>query len=192
MAAFSPLSCTRGSQRTNAHRTFKDIKVGCAPRLSHRLSSVAARRASPLDSALRVARETTLGHRQLHPDVSHMRRVSPPRVSLYSTLGSLRFTSKALIQDKKNVLTFKPPSETRDRTTPVSDQRDCPPPPPALLTQDSMPRERRHLAGETWEGGSVCAFSLSFSGECSHGAHGLLRFRTDDVLLGTSGVGVCV
>ena len=27
------------------------------------------------------------GHRQLHPDVSHMRRVSPPRVSLYSMLG---------------------------------------------------------------------------------------------------------
>ena len=39
---------------------------------------VAARRASPLDSALRVARETTVGHRQLHPDVSHMRR--PPSV----------------------------------------------------------------------------------------------------------------
>ena len=87
MAAFSPLSCTRGSQRTNAHRTFGDIIVGCAPRLSRRLSSVAARRASPLDSALRVAWETTLGHRQLHPDVSHMRRVSPPRVSLYSILG---------------------------------------------------------------------------------------------------------
>ena len=30
------------------------------------------------------------------------------------------------------------------------------------------------------------------SGECSLGAHGLLRFRTNDVLLGTSGVGVCV
>ena len=87
MAAFSPLSCTRGSQRTNAHGTFEDIKVSRAPRLSRRLSSVAARRASPLDSALRVARETTLGHRQLHPDVSHMRRVSPPRVSLYSILG---------------------------------------------------------------------------------------------------------
>ena len=29
-------------------------------------------------------------------------------------------------------------------------------------------------------------------GEISHGSHGLLRFRTDDVLLGTSGVGVCV
>ena len=29
-------------------------------------------------------------------------------------------------------------------------------------------------------------------GGISHGAHGLLRFRTDDVLLGTSGVGVCV
>ena len=27
-------------------------------------------------------------------------------------------------------------------------------------------------------------------GGISHGAHGLLRFRTDDVLLGTSGVGV--
>ena len=28
------------------------------------------------------------------------------------------------------------------------------------------------------------------SGECSLGAHGLLRFRTNDVLLSTSGVGV--
>ena len=27
------------------------------------------------------------------------------------------------------------------------------------------------------------------SRKCSHGAHGLLRFRTNDVLLGTSGVG---
>ena len=27
---------------------------------------------------------------------------------------------------------------------------------------------------------------------CSLGAHGLLRFRTNDVLLGISGVGVCV
>ena len=87
MAAFSPLSCTRGSQRTNAHRIFEDFKVGRAPRLSRRLSSVTARRASPLDSALRVDLETTLGHRQLHPDASHMRRVSPPRVSLYSMLG---------------------------------------------------------------------------------------------------------
>ena len=81
------LSCTRGSHRTIAHWTFEGIKVGRAPRPSRRLSSVAARRASPLDSALRVDLETTLGHRQLHPDVSHMRRVSPPRVSLYSILG---------------------------------------------------------------------------------------------------------
>ena len=87
MARSRPLSCTRGSQRTNAHRAFEDIKVGCALRPSRRLSSVAARRASPLDSALRVDLETTLGHRQLHPDASHMRRVSPPRVSLYSMLG---------------------------------------------------------------------------------------------------------
>ena len=34
--------------------------------------------------------------------------------------------------------------------------------------------------------------SFLFSEECSLGAHGLLRFRTIDVLLGTSGVGVCV
>ena len=81
------LSCTRGSQRTNAHRAFEDIKVGCALRPSSRLSSVAARRASPLDSALRVDWETTLGHCQLHPDVTHMRRVSPLRVSLYSIVG---------------------------------------------------------------------------------------------------------
>ena len=87
MARLRPLSCTRGSHRTIAHWTFEGIKVGRAPRPSRRLSSVAARRASPLDSALRVDRETTLGHRQLHPDVSHMRRVSPPRVSLYSILG---------------------------------------------------------------------------------------------------------
>ena len=87
MARSRPLSCTRGSHRTIAHWTFEGIKVGRAPRPSRRLSSVAARRASPLDSALRVDLETTLGHRQLHPDVSHMRRVSPPRVSLYSMLG---------------------------------------------------------------------------------------------------------
>ena len=87
MARLRPLSCTRGSHRTIAHWTFEGIKVGRAPRPSRRLSSVTARRASPLDSALRVDRETTLGHRQLHPDVSHMRRVSPPRVSLYSILG---------------------------------------------------------------------------------------------------------
>mmetsp|Transcript_34974 Transcript_34974/g.111737 ORF Transcript_34974/g.111737 Transcript_34974/m.111737 type:complete len:85 (+) Transcript_34974:1853-2107(+) len=64
------------SQRTNAHRVFEDFKVGRAPRLSRRLSSVAARRASPLDSALRVDWETTLGRCQLHPDVTHMRRRS--------------------------------------------------------------------------------------------------------------------
>ena len=32
-------------------------------------------------------------------------------------------------------------------------------------------------------------FLFVLSGECSLGAHGLLRFRTSDVLLGTSGVG---
>ena len=54
---------------------------------------------------------------------------------------------------KKYVLTFKPPSETRDRTTPVSDQRDCPPPPLALTAQDCVPRRRRHIAGDTAQGG---------------------------------------
>ena len=53
-----------------------------------------------------------------------------------------------------------------------------------------MPRERRHLAGVTWEGGLVVLFFFFLlSRECSLGAHGLLRFRTNDVLLGTSGVG---
>ena len=97
------------------------------------------------------------------------------------------------IGEKINILSFALASDAGDRTTPVvSDQRDCPPPPPALLTQDSMPRERRHLAGVTWEGGLVVLFLFLLSGECSLGAHGLLRFRTNDVLLGTSGVGVCV
>ena len=69
---------------------------------------------------------------------------------------------------------------------------ECPPPPPALLTQDSMPRERRHLAGGTREGGFGLVFLFVLSIQCSLGAHGLLRFRTNNVLLGTSGVGVCV
>ena len=34
--------------------------------------------------------------------------------------------------------------------------------------------------------------SLSSRGNVALGAHGLLRFRTNDVLLGTSCVGVCV
>ena len=93
------------------------------------------------------------------------------------------------LAQKLNILSFALASDAGDRTTPVSDQRDCAPPPPALLTQDSMPRERRHLAGVTREGGSVFAFFFVLSGECSLGAHGLLRFRTNDVLLGTSGVG---
>ena len=73
-------------------------------------------------------------------------------------------------------------------TTRTQERWECPPPPPALLTQDSMPRERRHLAGGTREGGSVLPFSV-LSRECSLDSHGLLRFRTNDVLLGTSGVG---
>ena len=41
---------------------------------------------------------------------------------------------------KKIFFTFWPPSETGDRTTPVSDQRDCPPPPLAQSALDSVPR----------------------------------------------------
>ena len=95
-----------------------------------------------------------------------------------------------LLGKKLNILSFALASDARDSHTPVSDQGECPPPPPALLTQDSMPRERRHLAGVTWEGGLV-VLSFLLSRECSLDATGLLRFRTGDVLLGTSGVGVC-
>ena len=55
---------------------------------------------------------------------------------------------------KLNILSFALASDARDRTQRYISQRDCPPSPPALLTQDSMPRERRHLAGGTREGGS--------------------------------------
>ena len=69
---------------------------------------------------------------------------------------------------------------------------ECPPPPPALLKKGIACPEN----GDIWRGepGKEVRVSLSFvlSGECSLGAHGLLRFRTNDVLLGTSGVGVCV
>ena len=91
---------------------------------------------------------------------------------------------------KLNILSFALASDAGDTHTPVTDRWDCPSPLPALLTQDSMPRERRHMAGVTWEGGSVrCAFFLCSSGE-PHDVPGLPRFRTNDVLLGTSGVGV--
>ena len=69
------------------------------------------------------------------------------------TTSHLRPTD--LGQKKLNILSFALASDARDSHTPVSDQGDCPPPLPALLTQDSMSRERRHMAGVTWEGGSV-------------------------------------
>ena len=65
---------------------------------------------------------------------------------------------RVIVGVQLNILSFALASETGDSHTPVSDQGECPPPLPALLTQDSMPRERRHLAGETWEGGSVVLF----------------------------------
>ena len=94
------------------------------------------------------------------------------------------------LREKLNILSFALASDARDSHHGYIRPWECPPPPPALLTQDSMPRERRHLAGVTWEGGLV-VLSFLLSGECSLDATGLLRFRTGDVLLGTSGVGVC-
>ena len=96
-----------------------------------------------------------------------------------------------IAREKLNILSFALASDARDSHHGYIRPWECPPPPPALLTQDSMPRERRHLAGGTREGGSVLPFSV-LSRECSLDSHGLLRFRTNDVLLGTSGVGVCV
>ena len=46
----------------------------------------------------------------------------------------------------------------------------------------------RHIAGDTAQGGGASPFFF-LSRECSLDATGLLRFRTGDVLLGTSGVG---
>ena len=90
---------------------------------------------------------------------------------------------------KINILSFALASDARDSHAPVSDQGDCPPPLPALLTQDSMSRERRHMAGVTWEGGSVVLFG-ALGRVYSRRPWPCLRFRTNDVLLGTSGVGV--
>ena len=56
-------------------------------------------------------------------------------------------------------------------------------------SQDSMSRERRHMAGVTWEGGSVVLFG-ALGRVYSRRPWPCLRFRTNDVLLGTSGVGV--
>jgi len=77
--------------------------------------------------------------------------------------------------EKLNILSFALASDARDSHTPVSDQGECPPPPPALLTQDSMPRERRHLAGGTWEGGLVVLFLVCSRGNVLLGAHGLFE-----------------
>ena len=45
-----------------------------------------ATRFTPRLRAASRSRDDALGHRQLHPDVSHMRRVSLPRVSLFVQL----------------------------------------------------------------------------------------------------------
>ena len=68
------------------------------------------------------------------------------------------------LTEKLNILSFALASDAGDSHHGYIRPWECPPPPPALLTQDSMPRERRHLAGETWEGGSVFAFSLCYRG----------------------------
>ena len=65
---------------------------------------------------------------------------------------------------KLNILSFALASDARDSHTPVSDQGECPPPPPALLTQDSMPRERRHLAGEPGKEVRLCFFLCALGG----------------------------
>ena len=84
-------------------------------------------------------------------------------------------------------------SEVHMRTThqPVSDQRDCPPPPLALTAQDSVPQLATHSGGHCARRGCVAFLFCPLEGMFTLDAHGLLRFRTDDVLLGTSGVGVC-
>ena len=64
-----------------------------------------------------------------------------------------RFTA-VVVNTKLNILTFCLASDARDSHHGYIRPWECPPPPPALLTQDSMPRERRHLAGGTREGGS--------------------------------------
>ena len=76
---------------------------------------------------------------------------------------------------KLNILSFALASDARDSHTPVSDQGECPPPLPALLTQDSMPRERRHMAGVTWEGGSVVLFLCPSRGDVLSAPYGLFE-----------------
>ena len=81
-----------------------------------------------------------------------------------------------------------PPSETGDSHTPVSDQGECPPPPLALTAQDSVPQLATHSGGHCARRGGV-AFLCPLEGMFSRRPWPFLRFRTNDVLLGTSGVG---
>ena len=85
------------------------------------------------------------------------------RCELHSRLQSPQVTTEDCPK-KLNILSFALASDAGDTHTPVTDRWDCPPPPPALLTQDSMPRERRHLAGVNWEGGSVVLFFCALGG----------------------------
>ena len=121
-----------------------------------------------------------LFHRQKAP-VFTFQKAPPNKSAIY--------ISRTTVLKKINILSFALASDARDSHTPVSDQGDCPPPLPALLTQDSMPRERRHMAGVTWEGGSVVLFG-ALGRVYPRRPWPCLRFRTNDVLLGTSGVGV--
>ena len=74
----------------------------------------------------------------------------------------VRTRSRRQHKKKLNILTFCLASDARRQSPRIHTRPwECPPPPPALLTQDSMPRERRHLAGVTWEGGLVVLFFCS-------------------------------
>ena len=101
---------------------------------------------------------------------------------------------EASMQSQKNFLPFLPPSETGDTHTPVSDQGDCPRPRLPCLRRIACPETATLSEGHCARRGCVDFFIFALfvlSGERSFGAHGLLRFRTNDVLLGTSGAGVC-
>ena len=64
-------------------------------------------------------------------------------------------------------LSFCPPPRLETEPTRTQERWDCPPPPLALTAQDSVPRLRRHIAGDTAQGGGATPFFLSSRGKFS-------------------------
>ena len=133
---------------------------------------------------------------RLTPSKSHGpdRLAAESRTSRGTKLHGSRMSRATIIRRPKNKIFLPSSPPPRLGTEPHQYQTRGTAPRPRLpcLRRIACPETATLSEGHCARRGCEAFFLFVLSGECSLGAHGLLRFRTNDVLLGTSGVGVCV